>query len=288
MSRYKSVFQTIRRSPYQSFLAIVMTTITFFMISVFALIVLGATQLLNYFESRPQVTAFFKDEATSQDVDSLKSRLENSVKLESSKFISKTDALSIYQAQNKDNPLLLEMVTAEILPSSLEVSSSDVNDLEKIASIMQADPFVEEVIFQKDVIDTLKKWLGGIRLAGAILTGLLIFASVSTIIIIIGLKFRGKKPEVYTLSLLGATSWYIRSPYVAEAIFYSVIGSTIGWGVAYLSLLYLTPNLINFLGDVIFLPVPLWVMFTLLAGEVLLGIILGTVASLTATRRYAR
>ena len=288
MTHKNTVFKHMRRAPYQSLAAIFMTTITFFIVSVFALVVLGTHSMLAYFESRPQVTAFFKDPVVSQDVDSLKSAITSAVPVDSMNYLSKDQALQIYQKQNADNPLLLDMVTADILPASLEVSAKNVSDLETIASVMQKSPSVEQVVFQKDVVDTLRKWVGGIRLAGTVLSGLLIFVSLTTIVVILGLKFTARKAEIKTLTLLGATSWYIRGPFVSEGIIYALTGSIIGWGITYLTLLYLTPNLVAFLQGIPLLPVPLWVMFALLGGEVLLAVVIGGLASLIATRRYGR
>lgn len=288
MKKFSLSLKHIRRSPYQSLVAVFMSTITFFIVSIFALVVLGAHNMLGYFESRPQVTAFFKDDTPATEIDSLKSDINQTVIVEDLKYISKEDALEIYKKQNTDNPLLLEMVTADILPASLEVSAKNVNDLEKIATIMQKSTVVEEVVYQKDVIDTLRKWVGGVRVAGMVLSGLLIIASLTTIIVILGIKFTSRKAEIKTLSLLGATSWYIRGPFVIEGILYAVMGAIIGWGVAYLALLYLTPNIVSFLQDIVLLPVPTWVMLSMLGGEIILAMIIGALASLIATRRYGR
>lgn len=288
MKKFATTLKHIRRSPYQSIAAIFMTSVTFFIVTVFALVVLGAYSMLRYFESRPQVTAFFKDDISMTDVEALKNDINKSIVVEEMRYLSKDDALEIYKKQNTDNPLLLEMVTADILPASLEVSAKNVSDLENIASIMQKNTIVEEVVFQKDVIDTLRKWVGGIRLAGIVLSSLLIFASLTTIVIILGLKFTARKTEIKTLSLLGATSWYIRGPFVSEGIIYAVSGTIIGCGSAYLTLLYLTPNIIGFLQEITLLPVPLWVMMTIIGGEVILACMIGAFASLIATRRYGR
>lgn len=288
MKKIGTTLKHMRRYPYQSLAAIFMTTVTFFIVSVFALVVIGARSMLGYFESRPQVTAFFKDEATQSDVESLKTNINQSLPIDAMRYISKDDALEIYKKQNQSNPLLLEMVTADILPASLEVSAKNVKDLESIALLMQKNTSVEEVVFQKDVIDTLRKWVGGIRVGGIALSSLLIFASLTTIVVILGLKFTAKKAEINTLSLLGATSWYIRGPFVSEGIIYSVTGAVIGWGLSYLTLLYLTPNIVSFLQDIPLLPVPLWVMFSMLGGEIILGLMIGALASLIATRRYGR
>jgi cell division transport system permease protein len=288
MKKLNTIFKHMRRSPYQSLAAIFMTTTTFFIVSVFALVVLGAHSMLGYFESRPQVTAFFKDLSTMTEVEGLRSEISSSIAVESMTYISKDDALEIYRKQNTDNPLLLEMVTADILPASLEVSAKNVKDLETIAQIMQKNTFVEEVVFQKDVIDTLRKWVSGVRLAGIALSSLLVFASLVTIVMILGLKFTAKKSEINTLSLLGATSWYIRAPFVTEGIIYAVTGALVGVGLSYLALLYMTPNIIGFMQDITLLPVPLWVMLSLLGAEVVLACLIGALASLIATRRYGR
>lgn len=288
MPQKQTVLKHIRRSPYQSIAAVLMTSITFFIVSIFVLVALGAHLMLNYFESRPQVTAFFLDSAGSAEVDSLRRKIEGAVTVEKIIYLTKDDALEIYRAQNDNNPLLLEMVTADILPASLEVSAKNVESLEAIASIMQQDPSVEEVVFQKDVIDTLRKWVSGIRLAGIALSSLLILASLTTIVMILGLKFTARKVEINTLSLLGATPWYIRGPFVVEGIIYASFGAVVGWGLSYLTLLYLTPNIIGFLQEIVILPVPTWIMLSILGGEVLLATSIGALASLIATRRYGR
>ncbi len=288
MSQKNTVFKHMRRTPIQSMAAIFMTAVTFFIISIFALVVLGAHSMLTFFESRPQVTAFFRDTAIETDLDTLKKSITQTISVENMRYISKDDALGIYRKQNEGNPLLLEMVTADILPASLEVSAKNVADLETVAGIMQKSPAVEEVVFQKDVIDTLRKWVGGLRLTGIILSTLLCLVSLTTIVMILGLKFTARKSEINTLSLLGATSWYIRGPFVTEGIIYGLFGAIIGWSLAYLTLLYLTPNIVSFLGDITLLPVPLWVMFSVLACEIVLAVLIGAFASLVATRRYGR
>src|SRR5581483_9801159 len=128
-----TTWRHIRRSPYQAMAAIVTMMSTFFVVMVFALIFLGSTVLLTHLESLPQVTAFFKDEAKQSDVDSLKQKVQATGQVAAIKFVSKSDALKIYQEQHKNDKLLLELVTADILPASLEVSATKVQDLPSLA-----------------------------------------------------------------------------------------------------------------------------------------------------------
>lgn len=288
MTHKNTVLKHMRRSPYQSIAAMSITTVTFFIISTFALVILGAHSILTYFESRPQVTAFFKDETSPADIDLLKSSIIAKVVVSDMRYISKDDAFEIYKKQNESDPLLINMVTADILPASLEVSAKNVTDLESIATVMQQNQVVEKVVFQKDVIDTLKKWVDGIRAAGITLSSLLVLSSLTTIVLILGLKFSARKSEINTLSLLGATSWYIRGPFVSEGVIYALTGAVLGWSIAYVTLLYLTPNIVAFMQDIPLLPVPPIVMLILLGGEGVLACSIGAIASLIATRRYGR
>lgn len=71
----KTMWQHVRRSPYQAMAAILIMMLTFLAVSVFTIIIIGSTKVIAYFESKPQVTAFFRDDASQTAIDSLKSDL---------------------------------------------------------------------------------------------------------------------------------------------------------------------------------------------------------------------
>ncbi|MCJ7792795.1 MAG: permease-like cell division protein FtsX [Candidatus Marinimicrobia bacterium] len=278
----------IRRSPYQSLAAVTIMTLTFFIISIFTLLGAGSQVILNYFETRPQVTAFFKDETTPSQIDLLKAKLVETGKIKEMKYVSKEEALAIYREQNKDDPLLLEMVTANILPASLEVSTTNIVYLGDVAEILRQESGVEEVIFQEDIVKALHSWTTNIRLIGLGLALAFSFAALLTILVIIGMKVALRREEVEIMGLIGASKGFIRFPFLLEGIFYGAVGVMIAWLVSFLLLLYATPFLVKFLAGIPILPVPLLFMLGLLAGELLLGAAIGTLGSFLAVRRYLK
>jgi len=285
---FKTTWTRIRRSPYQALAAVAVMTLTFFIASVFILTAAGSQAILRYFETRPQVTAFFKDEVTMTQVDTLKAKLIETEKVKEMKYISKEEALAIYREQNKDNPLLLEMVTANILPASLEVSTVDIAYLGEVAEILRQQPGVEEVIFQEDVVQALHKWTTTLRKIGVGLIGSLGLVSFLIILIIIGMKVAMRRTEIEILQLIGASSWYIWVPFVFEGIFYGAVGAILAWLISYLLLLYSTPFLVSFLAGIPVLPVPVLFMLAVLGIEILAGALIGTLGSLLAVKRYLR
>lgn len=278
----------IRRSPYQAAAAVGIMMLTFFVASVFVLIAAGSQAILHYFETRPQATAFFEDKVEMTQVENLQAKLAATGKVKNMKYVSKEEALAIYREQNKDDPLLLEMVTANILPASLEVSAVDISYLGEVAEILRQEPGVEEVIFQEEVVEALKTWTSNIRRIGVVLVGFLGMVSFLIVLVIIGMKVAIRREEIEILQLIGAGSWYIRAPFIFEGIFYGVLGAILAWGTTYLLLLYATPLLVSFLAGIPLLPVPIIFMFGLLGAEILLGVLIGTLGSLIAVRRYLR
>lgn len=288
MSFIKNTTQNIRRSPYQAFAAVIIMTLTFLVISFFSFLIAGSSKIVNYFESKPQVTAFFKNEAKQDDINSLEETIKATGKVSSVKFVSKQEALAIYREQNKNDPLLLDLVTADILPSSLEISTYNIEDLSPISDTLKNSPIVSEVIFQKDVVSTLTSWTSALRKIGVASILILSIVSIFIIVTIIGIKISQKRGDIHIMRLVGATKWYIRWPFIFEGIFYGIVGAFSGWVVSSVSLWAATPFLENFLKGIPVLPVSWIFLVELLACELALAIFLGGFAAYLAVLRYLK
>ncbi|PIU33084.1 hypothetical protein COY29_00155 [Candidatus Woesebacteria bacterium CG_4_10_14_0_2_um_filter_39_14] len=285
---WRTAWTHMRRTPYQALAAILIMFLTFFITTVFILTAGGFQAILRYFETRPQVTAFLKDETTSSQVDTLKAKLAQTGKVKEAKYISKEEALNIYREQNKNDPLLLEMVTANILPASLEVATNDLAYLNEIAQTLRVEPAVEEVVFQEDVVKALQQWTLNIRMIGIALISIFGLVSLLVILVIIGMKITLRREEIDILQLLGASRWYIRAPFLLEGMFYGVVGAFMAWGISYLLLLYLTSYIIKFFQGIALLPVSPLFMLTVLGIEISSGIVIGSLGSLLAVKRYLK
>jgi len=284
----KTTWKHIRRSPYQALAAIMIMTFTFFVAAILLLAAIGSGVILNYFESKPQITAFFKDKVSNNDISALQTSLKNTGKVSSIKYVSKEEALAIYKEQNKKDPLLLEMVTADILPASLEISATSVTNLKDLYEFTKKQSTVEEVVFQKDVVDTLTSWTGGIRKIGISILFFLSFISILIIVTVIGMKIAIRREEIEILRLIGATNWYIRWPFLIEGMFYGSTGAIVAWGITYIILWRITPFLSSFLSGIPILPVSPLLMLLLLMTLILGGVIIGIIGSLLALWRYLK
>ena len=111
--------------------------------------------LLGYVETKPQVTVYFQTNTHEGEIFKIRDKLMNSGKVMSIKYVSKEDAFKIYKQLNKDNPLLLEMVSADILPPSLEIYAKKPIYLPEIAEYLKKQGDIDEVQYEKDIVDKL-------------------------------------------------------------------------------------------------------------------------------------
>lgn len=237
--------KSIRRSPYLALVAILTITLTMYNLTIVSLQVIGANEVIKYLENKPAISAFFISPPDQESLDLIKDELEQVVELKEFVYVSQEKALEIYKQQNQSEPLLLEMVTANILPASIEVSPANPEDLTRIAEYLNQTETFDDVIYHQDAIDELLKWTRSIRLVGAESVSFLGILSFLVIFMIISMKIAIKRKEINIFQLVGASNWYIKRPFLLESVIYAVIGSILGWVAAYTRLQYATPFLLN-------------------------------------------
>lgn len=298
---FKTALGYIRRSPFQALSATFVLSLTFFVATLVAVLVYSSSQLINYFETRPQVIAFLKDSASDTDIANLQHKLESDSRIKEVKYVSKEEALSIYKKATSDNPLLGELVSPSIFPASLEFSVKDLSFAQNVIDEVKGESIVDSVGFTaalggesslKDVVSRLQTISNYVRIGGAVFVGLLGLASFVVLLIIISMRMAVRREEIEILNLIGATQAFIRSPILIEAFLYSLVGVILGWAIAFIGILYLAPSVVTYFGEIPVLPrdpLGLIEIFGIFFGvEVICGLILAMGGSMLAVSRVKK
>ncbi len=297
----KTAFDHIRRSPFQALSAVFVLTITFFVVTFLAVLTYSSDKVIKYFETRPQVIAFLKEDAASEEVSNLKAKLESDIRIDDVNFVSKEQALEIYKEATADNPLLSELVSPSIFPSSLEFSLVDLSHAQAVIDEIKGETIVDQVGFTaslgddeslNDVLSRLRNLTWYLRVGGGGYAFCLVGTSFLVLVVIIGMRMTTRRGEVEILDLIGATPGFIRSPIIIEAVIYAVAGVFLGWLLAFLVVLYSTPSLVGYFGDVPVLPKDTMSLFglfgSILGIELLVGLILAMSGSILAVSRVKK
>lgn len=294
----KTAIEAIKRSPFQAISAIFVLALTFFVATTVAILVYASNKSLSYFETRPQIIAFLKDDTKADAISALQNKLTIDFRVKDVKFVPKEEALAIYKKATEDNPLLAELVSPSIFPASLEFSVTDLNLAEKIIEEIRGEAIVDQVGFTanlggekslSDVVTRLKTISYYLRLGGIVFVGILGATSFLVLLVIISMRMTSRKGEIEILSLIGATPKFVRSPIVLEGIIYALVGVVAGWTVSFILWLYVSPSIISYFGQIPILPknpISFFLLFAAILGaELLIGFTLALIGSLVAVKR---
>jgi len=288
MRQAKEVMKIIRRSPYQALAAALAMSLTFFVSSIFVIMILGGQIVLNYIEQRPQVIAFFKDDSKENQINELIDKVKSTGLVKDVKYVTKEEALAIYRERNKDEPLLLESVTADFLPASIDISVKRAQDINEITKIAKESPQVERVITPENLVEQLVRWTKIIRSGGIALVATLLAISFLIIIMVIGMRIALRREEISIMNLVGATRWYIARPFFIEGALYGIVGASIATFLVYALLLFYSPNIQDFLGPIQIFPIsPLFFLYLWLA-QIVAAIAVGIIGAAIALYRYLK
>lgn len=289
----KTSFEYIKRSPFQAMAAISVLTLTFFIGTLLAILVYASNQTLKYFETRPQIIAFLSDDAATEAISDLQNRLSRDLRLKDIKYVSKQEALEIYKKATADNPLLSELVSPTIFPASLEFSVTNLSFAQTVIDEIKNETTVQSVGFTaslgkqdalSDVVQKLKTATFYMRTGGIVLVSILAFSSLLVLMVAIGMRIATRKSEIETLNLIGATPGFIRSPIVLEAVNYSILGVALGWLLSFILILYISPSVISYFGEIPVLPKDVLKFFGLLGAILGLEVVVGLTIAFLGSR----
>ena len=288
MKAINSALVGIRRSPYQSILAIIILTITFFIAYTFSFISVGSEKVLSFFETQPKVIAFFNQDVTDNDVKNVEKMIKEKNYVTDVKVVGRKEALEIYQESIKDDPLMLELITEDILPISIEVSSNDANNLKQIKADLENEKTIEEAELQESIIDKVMRWTNSMRIIGLFALIILTLTSFLMIMVTISMKISNKRKSIKIMKFIGADRKFIAKPFVLEAIINSLFANIIAFALYFILILYTSPMMSDLLTGIIEFPIPWQLYLYQFLAATVLATILGTLASFTAVKRMLK
>lgn len=246
------------------------------------------------------VSVYLKDSAEQAQVNSLLSDLHKLPNVKQVTYLTKDQALTRYKDQNANNPQLLSAINAtdNPIPATILVKPKDLNKINDIQSTLTNRHYsdvIDQISYQGDrkaAIDKIAHATDILRRAGIV--AVVVFAVISVLIIFntIQMAIFNRRDELTIMRLLGATTWYIRGPFVVETIVYGIISALISVLVIHLAFVASSSALqatslglldINYAAR--YFSAHFWLLLTV---QLALGILIGAVSSIVATRRYLK
>ena len=231
----KNTILNMRRTPLLVFATIIAVLVSSFLVFT----TLSARTIVQNntlrWQSGVHVVVFLDDRVTTTAHKQLQESLESYTEVRIVDYFSKPEAKEEFQTLFKDQPELLAEVDFEILPSSLRINLNDPSDYTLIIERLEGNPAVKEIRSSGEAIERLLSLTDTLVISATAFAMLIGFAAFILIINTLRLAAFSKRKEIKIMRLLGASSTYIRLPFILEAVVESLIGTSIavgfGWAV---------------------------------------------------------
>lgn len=252
--------------------------------------------LIQSLQEKVDVSVYFKDEAAEEDILKVKEELVQIPEVKEVNYVSKEEALKIFNERHGDNPVLMESL-AEVgknpFLASLGIKAFQAHQYTAVISFLEGFRFnhlIEKIDYyeRKPVIERIYALTSDFNRAGIAISLTLALAALLVAFNTIRLSIYNSREEIKIQRLVGASNWFIRGPFLVQG----AIGGFFAALICLLLFALLTRGLdsraeILFpgFGLFAFFVSNLWLIFLI---QIITGIGLGVLSSLIAVKKYLK
>ena len=288
-----------RRNWVMSLGAVITIYLSLLLVGVFVLSGMIVNSLVTSVERKVTISVFIKDGAASDDVNGMQQRLLDNALVKTVTYVSKDEALTRFRERLKNDPEIIDQLRGNPLPASLEVALKDPRDVRTVVNSIKADTNLAKVIkdpanperddikYGQDIVDRLFRFTRIAQIVQSVFMAMLALVSLIFIQNTIRLAIYSRRKEIGIMRLVGASNWFIRSPFLLEGVFQGLIGASLAILTIIIVQATVFPAIEESLAFLDFgLPAGAMVQLSLIL--VFGGMLIGLAGSAFAMRRYLR
>lgn len=277
-------------------------TITILILALFSINMLLTVNVItqaamNSIKEKIDVNLYLKSDAAEDKIIALKAEIGNYSQVKEIKYISRAEAMEAFKAKHQNNPEVLEALRQlgeNPLTPTLIIKANNIEQYDELISKLNKinSDIIESRNFEnhKSILLKIDNISRKINEVGIFVS--LIFITISVLVVYnaIRVAIYTHRKEIGIMKLVGASNWFVKSPFLISSIIFAAIGSLAIIGIFYAFLIVLQPYLeIFFMGYDINIVSYFNHNFVYIFGLEFLGAaFVNILASFTALGRYSR
>lgn len=199
-------------------------------------------RILTLWGESLQMTVYLADNISEEATDQLYESLMADKDLDKVQYVTRQEALGQFKEQMASYApdLLGDSDLLKLIPPSFQFSLSkkiepenQLSAMQAVAAKLQIQPGVEEVSYGQDWVKSYSQVTSAVRWAGIVFISVILAAAIFVISNCLRSSIYQRKDEIEVLELIGATSTYIRRPFIIEGITLCLCGAIFGLAASY-------------------------------------------------------
>lgn len=234
------------------------------------------------------VEYYLEDDVSKAESEKIIDKIEKYDGIKSTEYRTKEDALRIMKQRWGKNGYLLDNLDKNPLPNSILISVENNKIAERLTEKADEIKGVEDVKYYKETVEKLTRATEFIQLSAMIIMIFLIVVSVIVVANTIKLTVFNRAKEISIMRYVGATSWFIRGPFIVEGALIGIVSSLIAAGLTWL----IYDKVESIIGEevIIILSSPLvpagYMVWNLLIIFMAIGVSVGVCGSIISMRKF--
>ncbi len=285
----RQAFSQIFRNKNMSSASVFSITAMLLMVGLFFTIMVNVNLMAKNAEDQfDTISVYLKDTVTAEQGAELAEQIKVIDHVADAKYVSKDEAMAIMKERWGENGYLLDGVTSNPLPASVEVTSADLEYEDKIVQELNKFDAVDEVRFYRDAIEKVMTITGYIQKGALAIIIVLLIVSLIVVSNTVKLTVHAREEEIHIMKYVGATNWFVRGPFFVEGIIIGLVSSILAVlivGFAYYKFIEVfTPRFLILFNSGM---VPFdFIIENLIIIFVALGVCIGALGSILSMRRF--
>jgi len=220
----------MRRRLANAYLSSVISiSLVLLLVGLASMLLVNAKGISDYFKENMQVSVMMKQNVSDDAALAYKAGLDKERYIKSSLFVSKEQGRREMADMLGDD--FLDVFETSPIPVSIDITLNadyvSADSLEVVREEIARSPLVDEVVYQRSLVDALNANLSRISLVLAVFISLLLFISFVLINNTVRLNVFARRFTIHTMKLVGATKSFIRAPFLVQSAFQGVFAAVI-------------------------------------------------------------
>ena len=274
-----------RRVAGSYFMSMVSIALVLFLLGVFALLMMHAQKLSNYLRENIGFEVVMNSNVKEDKILQLQKELDTMPAVKSTEYITKEEAIRrlsddlgedfLQWLGNEENPLLPSIDVR----FNAEWANND--SIAVIQSQLLKNTDIKEIYYQKSLVGLINKNVRSIGLALIVASLVLLVIAITLIRNTIRLRIYSKRFLVRSMQLVGATTSYIRRPFIRSGRLQGFFGALLADALLALLLYVLSKRLPE-----LAIVQDYSIIGAVFAGIIIFGVLLGGLSTRLALRKY--
>ena len=209
--------------------SIISISLVLLLVGFAGMLLFNARAVSDYFKENMKVSVIMKHIVSDDEALAFQGSLENERFVKSATFISRQQGeQELVEMLGED---FLDVLESSPVPVSIEMTldaayvSSD--SLDVVRKEIESSPLVDEVSYQKSLVDALNSNFTRISAVLAVFIALLLFISYVLINNTVRLSVFARRFTIHTMKLVGATRAFIRAPFLVHAALQGLVSANL-------------------------------------------------------------